>query len=495
MKILITLIMMLSITNVFARTKCPGEVPETGLEVYAKTADGLACVATRDEYNCARLESELEGAEKDKIIKCDSKSLEANKLSNVNLSECVWNGIKLSVSDLSSIPGKIAEGFRSTQACNQNIEKKREILNAFNMSIDDSRFKLSEQFLGKWLEEAPCSEIEKLLSSRAQNYQNTLMRERQAAILTGKKPASLRSEKEGPGLMEMLKSAMKEAGAVYQCYTPKVKAEIVCTGVTSLLTDMALGGGAIMAVKKIAAIVKSKRALGHIERAVASGEKIDLRDASVLENGDRLRGSRLVLQRKLSVDEEKAILKAHEIGKKEGRGFYTYTQEDISQKARLLREGGFSVSETRDLMESGMAGMFRDPFFKNAMVKHFEKILATGLSVTQQEAMVALHELGKSSSAGFADKARALLKEAKFTDDQIAKILKAKSNEENGIKTVVATTAEKKPEPVAIKPPAPPAVVESPGRKAVLNNFKDDKLVHFKPLEISDDLVGEALEA
>ncbi|AUN97107.1 hypothetical protein C0V70_03080 [Bacteriovorax stolpii] len=521
MKIILALtIMILSITNVFARPSCPAVQPQTGVENFAKDAAGLACAATREEYQCAKLESELEDKEKYKVIKCDSKSLEANKLSNVSLSDCVWNGLKISgeqLVDLGKLPGKIAEsiakGFSETQMCNQSIEKKREILNAFNLTIEDSRFKLTEQFLGRWLEEAPCSEIEKLVFNRYQNYQNTMMRERQAAILTGKKPAALKTEKQGPGLMELLKSAMKEAGAVYQCYTPKVKAEMICAGVTSLLADAALGGGVLMAAKKISMVVKSKKALGNIERAVASGNKADLKDSAALLTKDRLKGAQAVLKRELTEAEKKAVMEAHEVGIKEGRGFYSYTQEDISKKARILREAGLSPSETRELMENGITGMFRDPFFKNAMVKHFEKTVALTMTEVQKDAMVAIHELGKSSAAGFADKAKALLKEAKFTDEQIAKILKAKSNEENGIKTVVAAAVEKKTETAATKPvaevakPQPTtaavkpvetpvqAVVDSPGRKAVLSNFKDDKLVQYKPMEIDEKLTGEALEA
>ncbi|QDK42959.1 hypothetical protein DOM21_16170 [Bacteriovorax stolpii] len=523
MKIILALtIMMLSITNVFARSKCPATPPTTGIEEVSKSADGMACVATREQYNCAKLENDLEANEKYKVIKCDSKSLESNKLSNVSLTDCVWNGLKISgdqLVDLAKLPGKIAEsiakGFKDTQLCNQSIDKKREILNAFNLTIEDSRFKLSEQFVGKWLEDAPCSEIEKLLSARYQNYQDTLMRERQAAILTGKKPRELKTEKQGPGLMEMLSAAMKEAGAVYQCYTPKVKAEMICAGVTSLLADVALGGGVVMAAKKISMVVKSKRALGNIERAVAAGDKADLTDAARLLGKDRLKGAQAVLKRELSEAEKKAVLEAHEVGIKEGRGFYSYTQEDISKKARLLREAGFSPSETRELMENGITGMFRDPFFKNAMVKHFEKVVATSMTAAQQEAMVAIHELGKSSAAGFADKAKLVLKNANFSDEQIAKILKAKANEEAGIKTSVANVVpDKKPElptkpavenrtpaqtpqTAAVKPveTAPAAVVDSAGRKAVLNNFKDDKLVHLKLPEVPDNLVGDALEA
>jgi Mg2+ and Co2+ transporter CorA len=160
-------------------------------------------------------------------------------------------------------------------------------------------------------------------------------------------------------------------------------------------------------------------------------------------------------------------------------------------------------------MENGITGMFRDPFFKNAMTTHMKKIanLAT-LSSAQEEALIAIHELGKSSMTGFSDKAKAMLKNAGFKDDQIEKILKAKSNQENGIKTAVeevkpapAKVATANPAPIPAKPavaapPAPSTVVQavdSPGRRAVLANYSRDEIYNYKFLEIPDGLTGEAL--
>ena len=107
------------------------------------------------------------------------------------------------------MPGKIAEsiakGFKETQACNQSIEKKREILNAFNLTIQDERFKLQPHFVGKWLEDAPCSEIEKLLSARYQNYSQTLYRERINNINAGRKVEPLKDNKPTINIMEDFK--------------------------------------------------------------------------------------------------------------------------------------------------------------------------------------------------------------------------------------------------------------------------------------------------
>jgi len=517
MKKLIVLLCLFQVSALFAQTMCkwkkPGE--DSKLLTFSGSALEISCAITREAYNCQKLENDLSPEEKYKVIKCDKDSIKKNSLSETNVAECVWNGIKISADSfvsLAEMPGKIAEsiakGFKETQACNQSIDKKRELLNAFNLTIQDERFKLQPHFVGRWLEDAPCSEIEKLLSARYQNYTQTLYRERINNINAGKKVEPLKDAKPSINLLEELSKAFNQAEVVYQCYTPKVKAEMLCAGVTSLLVDLASGAGIAGAASKIAAIVKSKKALSRAERALASGNKVDLMDASKLRNADRLKLAEKAMGKTLSEAEKKAILEAHEIGIAEGRGFYTYTPEDLLKKARLLREAGFDKDQVRALMENGITGMFRDPFFKNAMTTHMKKIanMAT-LSSAQEEALIAIHEIGKSSMAGFSDKAKALLKNAGFKDDQIEKILKAKSNQENGIKTAVE---EVKPAPVKVATPAPakpsvtppttpPAapvtaqVVDSPGRKAVLANYSRDEIYNYKFLEIPDGLTGEAL--
>lgn len=512
MKKLFVLLCLFQVSALFAQTMCKWKKPGENevLLTFSGSALEISCAITKETYNCEKLEKELPLEEKYKVIKCDKESIKKNSLSETNVAECVWNGIKISADSfmsLAEMPGKIAEsiakGFKDTQACNQSIDKKREILNAFNLTIQDDRFKLQPHFVGKWLEDAPCSEIEKLLSARYQNYTQTIYRERINNINAGKKVAALKDNTSMFNLMEELSKAFNQAEVVYQCYTPKVKAEMLCAGVTSLLVDLASGAGIAGAASKIAAIVKSKKALSRAERALASGNKVDLMDASKLRNADRLKLAEKAMGKSLSEAEKKAIIEAHEIGIAEGRGFYTYTQDDLLKKARLLRGAGIDKDQVRVLMENGITGAFRDPFFKNAMTTHMKKItnLAT-LSSAQEEALIVIHELGKSSMTGFSDKARALLKSAGFKDDQIEKILKAKSNQENGIKTAaeeakpvpakVVTSVPAKP--VVSTPPAPVVqAVDSPGRKAVLANYSRDEIYNYKFLEIPDGLTGEAL--
>lgn len=63
-----------------------------------------------------------------------------------------------------------------------------------------------------------------------------------------------------------------------------------------------------------------------------------------------------VLRQKLTPTQEKAIIEAHEVGLAEGRGYGTYTKEDITKKGLILKNAGFKADEIRVLMEKGIVG-------------------------------------------------------------------------------------------------------------------------------------------
>ena len=139
MKKIFVLLCFLQVSALFAQTMCkwkkPGE--DSKLLTFSGSALEISCAITREAYSCEKLEKDLSPEQKYKVIKCDKDSIKKNSLSETNIAECVWNGIKISADSfvsLAEMPGKIAEsiakGFKDTQACNQSIDKKRELLNA-----------------------------------------------------------------------------------------------------------------------------------------------------------------------------------------------------------------------------------------------------------------------------------------------------------------------------------------------------------------------------
>lgn len=227
------------------------------------TSSQIECLGNKEKYHCDRLESGLKNEDKNLILKCDRKSLETSKARDAELLSCAWNGIKLSgenLLDLVTIPAAITKAvlktFRETQACNRDIKQKRELLEAFNSTLSDDRFKLEEKFLGKAFLDLSCAEIEKLLHSRFDNYQQQINREFLAAKNTGR-PYLYPEEFMGKNseIYKALKQIMEEANVSFQCYTPKAKVELACAALSSLVADFATGAGlskAVIAVKKAA---------------------------------------------------------------------------------------------------------------------------------------------------------------------------------------------------------------------------------------------------
>ena len=81
-----------------------------------------------------------------------------------------------------------------------------------------------------------------------------------------------------------------------------------------------------------------------------------------MEQG-RIRNAELALGKNLIPTKEKAVIKAHNIGKglpgKDGTParLGNYTRAQLRQKANILREAGFSKKEIRNLMENGIVGL------------------------------------------------------------------------------------------------------------------------------------------
>ncbi len=395
-KFLITIFMLFNMSVLFAQTciHTPFQI-DRQVDRLTNVSLSVACIAQREKYKCSDIEADMTAEEKKKIIQCDPKFIEENQLSKMGFGDCIWNGLKVSgehLLDVAELPGKIAasiaQGFKETQICNASLDKKREILNAFNMTLDDPRFHLSEQFLGKWLEDATCAELEKLVAARYQNSQQAFLRERMAAINTGKKPIALKEAQKGSNLLQQMKEVFAAAEVKYECYTPKVKAEMICTTVTTLLADAAMGMGIKSAVTKISAMAKSKVALNKVSRALAADGKVSLKDAGKLTDSDRKKAAGLVVKRQLTEVQEKALIEAHEVGLKEGRGFFTYTEEDLLKKSRLLKEAGFSADERRLLMENGVTGTSGVKLVHGEKLRiKGEKLIGDGLTTGRREKM------------------------------------------------------------------------------------------------------------
>ena len=173
-----------------------------------------------------------------------------------------------------------------------------------------------------------------------------------------------KSRASGPkdiNLLGQAKAKLKEMGIQLECYNAKAAAAMTCEAIAEVVSyapgsaGLALKAARLKNISKIAGVaVDAEKAGAAASRAVASAA--DLRKAASLSNVERITAAEKALGRKLSQAEKTALIKAHEVGEGTGRGYLTYSQADLKQKADALQAAGFSKADRELLMRQGLAG-------------------------------------------------------------------------------------------------------------------------------------------
>ncbi len=86
-------------------------------------------------------------------------------------------------------------------------------------------------------------------------------------------------------------------------------------------------------------------------------EKVLVEDIAKLWDKDRIEASRFYLKRDITENQQKAILEAHNIWRnKDWVWIYNYSQSEIAEKVKILKEAWFSEKERRILLEKWVCG-------------------------------------------------------------------------------------------------------------------------------------------
>lgn len=104
------------------------------------------------------------------------------------------------------------------------------------------------------------------------------------------------------------------------------------------------------ATSSVASRLAGIRAMGEGERAAM------LRASSRLDNPGRISAAQTALGRPLTESQRSALIAAHGVAPE--RGFGSYTQADLLEKTRILREAGFTSQESELLLRQGIAGQY-----------------------------------------------------------------------------------------------------------------------------------------
>lgn len=161
------------------------------------------------------------------------------------------------------------------------------------------------------------------------------------------------------------KQALKAWKAVEESATAKAIAEAagkVSQSVVGDVTKMALKPAAIYVDALEAGFKVGYSSVDNVLASTSSSLVIESSRAanyqrmSALSNEERKVEASTSLGRTLSEAEKDAVIRAHEVGIAEGRGFGTYTDEDKYRKGSILMRSGFSREETQKLLDEGIAG-------------------------------------------------------------------------------------------------------------------------------------------
>ena len=166
----------------------------------------------------------------------------------------------------------------------------------------------------------------------------------------------------------------------FACYNKETQGRMVCAAIATA-AGLPLGGAAASLAGRLPAAFRSAQAVarGNVSRMTAAADAVeDAADASssiaavqagrvteetlaangALNNADRAaEAQRLLGGQPLTSQQQSAVIRAHEVGAdRPGSGYGNYTQAELREKNRILREAGFDTNQRRELMDQGIVG-------------------------------------------------------------------------------------------------------------------------------------------
>ncbi len=153
-------------------------------------------------------------------------------------------------------------------------------------------------------------------------------------------------------VMELISQKYQEIG----CLNFEAKSKTVCQFIGEIFIPPV--GGFVLLKHGI-------KASGRFSNIAKAFDKLDdvTQQARGSHNRRRLNEARHVLERDLTPQQRRAVIEAHEVGQNEpGKDgsparIGNYTQAQLRQKARILKNQGFNQREIRTLMENGIVGL------------------------------------------------------------------------------------------------------------------------------------------
>ncbi|MFS4459866.1 hypothetical protein [Bdellovibrio sp. HCB2-146] len=319
------------------------------------------CVETRNSSECQALYAKMEPGEVlRKQLDCSSQGT-SFETSNSFLKDCAqggWNFVEdLGVSMIEGLD--LRKEIAAEQECAKDPVSKRAIFDDYNLAVPEILRvpKLSDS----QLENMHCGMIRARLQEAREKRNHQVMSQvqrKRGQNLDVKEQEFVAyrdaQRKVGPGLIERAKELLKDLKVQPQCYNTQVYREMLCEAVASVATTFGGGAGIAFKAAKASKIAKLSglRKMGQLSNT----ERIAYAEKRLTE----IWGAE---GRVLSDAQKKAIIDAHEVGAGSGRGYYSYTSQELREKSKILERAGFDRYERELLMREGVTGQWADEVF------------------------------------------------------------------------------------------------------------------------------------
>ncbi|AZZ37348.1 hypothetical protein CIK05_11285 [Bdellovibrio sp. qaytius] len=278
-------------------------------------------------------------------------------------------------------------------ACNKDIKQKKMLFEDYNSRMPDL-LQTNEPSESR-LKDMTCEAIhqhlkleQRTLSLRAFNKVRARLNDQNATYTVEEQQfvdwtRKVNTPKVDANVIELAKAQLKKMGVQYDCYNNKYQKAMICEALAEVaptLWGAAKAGAAGLRVARLQRLAKlsgkkvdafvadintAERATGGASGRItnaADKERI-LAGASSLTNEERIMALEKLRGKPLSKAEADQWVKMHEVGTKEGRGFGTYTKEDIDAKQKLASEINpetgkpfFNSEETKIGLRNGITG-------------------------------------------------------------------------------------------------------------------------------------------
>lgn len=366
-----------------------------------------SCIAIRDSKDCKDLYTKID---KDshtkeeanyKKLKCEKTDVERRQSGAVIGDALLACGAGLIVDPFLDLGRTLGEGagwavmnWEKARECDKSADLKMAYIQSFNLDVPElARMPMPSK---EKINSMSCNQIQVMILNHRSTEVKALSRSlsakefspTQKKLLTEKEKEFLTYDKQrltgkagqpGAGLLALVNKLWSELKIKDQCYSPEQTAKLRCEIAATIATTAIPGLFAIRAARlaKLSGIriEELTAAIQAAERQTASlggkllneSEKLEiLKRAGVLTNEERIAVfEKLLGGRKLSAEESAQLLKMHDVGSKEGRGFFDLTKEDLAEKIKLATKEinpktgkpFFTADEANVLIRNGITGI------------------------------------------------------------------------------------------------------------------------------------------